>query len=196
MCDTRGSSYKRSKSFSEYYRSNLRDYPLEDNKFMIEQLAARYPFIDSSKIGIWGGSSGGFMAASAILKYPDFYKVSVSRAGQHDPRVFHTWWTDVFNTPLYKNEADSIFTNISIAKNLKGKLFIIHGEIDTNVHPSNSARLANELMKSGKYFDYLVVPGGSHAWSHNWQYVQKRIWLYFVENLLDNRIENINIMEY
>ncbi|NJO88995.1 MAG: prolyl oligopeptidase family serine peptidase, partial [Chloroflexia bacterium] len=87
MCDTRGSSYKRSKKFSEYYRINLRDYPLADNKYMLEQLISKNSFIDKDKIGIWGGSSGGFMAASAILKYPDFYKVCVSRAGQHDPAV-------------------------------------------------------------------------------------------------------------
>ncbi|UCG28376.1 MAG: DPP IV N-terminal domain-containing protein [Bacteroidales bacterium] len=194
MCETRGSSYKRSKAFSEYYRTNLRDYPVDDNKYMIEQLAKKYSFIDLSNVGIWGGSSGGFMAATAILKYPDFYKVSVSRAGQHDPRVFHAWWSDLFNTPISTNEADTIYTNLSLAPNLKGKLFLIHGEMDTNVHPSNSARLVNELMKAGKYFDYLVVPGGGHGWSQNWQYVQMRIWLYFIENLMNYTRENVDIL--
>ena len=64
-----------------------------------------------------------------------------------------------------------------------------------NVHPSNSARLANELMKTGKYFDYLVVPGGAHGWSHNWQYTQKRIWLYFIEHLMDYNIEDVDILK-
>jgi dipeptidyl-peptidase 4 len=196
MCDTRGSSYKRSKEFSEYYRTNLRDYPLADNKYMIEQLTDRHSFINPSKIGVWGGSSGGFMAASAILQYPDFYKVCVSRAGQHEPRIFHSWWSDIFNTPIDYNAADTLCSNISLAGNLKGSLFIIHGETDMNVHPSNSALLANELMKSGKYFDYLVVPGGGHGWSHNGLYVQKRIWLYFIENLMDYKIENVDIMDY
>lgn len=196
MCDTRGSSYKRSKAFSEYYRINLRDYPLADNKCMLEQLIERYPFVNPDKIGIWGGSSGGFMAASAILQYPDFYKVSVSRAGQHEPSIFHSWWSDIFNTPIGKTESDTLYSNISIAKNLKGKLFIIHGEADMNVHPANSARLANELMKQGKYFDYIVIPGGGHGWGQNGLYIQKRIWLYFIENLMDYKLKDINIMDY
>jgi dipeptidyl aminopeptidase/acylaminoacyl peptidase len=195
MCGTRGSSYKRSREFSEYYRTNLRDYPLADNRYMLEQLIKRHSFIDPGRIGIWGGSSGGFMAASAILQYPDFYKVSVARAGQHEPAIFHSWWSDFFNTPIGKTEADTLYSNISIAKNLEGRLFIIHGEADMNVHPSNSARLANELMKQGKYFDYLVVPGGGHGWSSNGLYVQKRIWLYFIEHLMDYKLEDIDIMQ-
>ncbi len=196
MCDTRGSSYGRSVEFSEYFRTNIRDYPIGDNKFMIEQLAYRHSFIDIDRVGIWGGSSGGFMTATAMLKYPEFYKVGVSRAGQHDPNIFHGWWTDVFNSEVNIGVNDTIYTNTSLVKNLKGKLLIIHGEIDTNVHPSNSARLVNELMKAGKYFDYLVVPGGDHGWSENRKYVQKRVWLYFVENLMDNKIDNIEIMNY
>ncbi len=195
MCDTRGSSYKRSKEFSEYYRTNLRDYPLADNKYMLEQLISKHSYIDKNKIGIWGGSSGGFMAASAILKYPDFYKVSVARAGQHEPAIFHSWWSDIFNTPINKAESDTLYSNVSLAKNLKGKLFIIHGESDMNVHPANSARLVDELMKQGKYFDYLVVPNGGHGWSQNRLYVQKRIWLYFMENLMDYEIRDMNILE-
>ncbi len=196
MCGTRGSSYKRSKTFSEYYRTNLRDYPLADNKFMLEQLIEKHSFIDKDKIGIWGGSSGGFMAVSSILQYPDFYKVCVARSGQHDPNIFHAWWTDIFNTPVNQSKADTIYSNVSMADNLEGRLFIIHGETDMNVHPSNSARLVNELMKSGKHFDYLVVPGGGHGWSDNGLYVQKRIWLYFIENLMNYKIEDINIMDY
>jgi dipeptidyl aminopeptidase/acylaminoacyl peptidase len=195
MCDTRGSSYKRSKEFSEYYRTNLRDYPLSDNKYMIEQLINKHSFIDKDKIGIWGGSSGGFMAASAILKHPDFYKVSVARAGQHEPAIFHSWWSDIFNTPIGKAESDTLYSNISLAKNLKGKLFIIHGESDMNVHPANSARLVDELMRQGKYFDYLVIPNCGHGWGQNGLYVQKRIWLYFIENLMDYKIHDMNIMK-
>ena len=193
MCGTRGSSYQRTVEFSEYFRMGLRDYPLVDNKYMIEQLAKKHSFININKVGIWGGSSGGFMAASAMLKYPEFYKVGVSRAGQHDPNVFHAWWTDVFNNKINSEIDYPIYTNNSLAHNLQGKLFIIHGEVDTNVHPSNSARLVNELMKAGKDFDYLVVPGGDHGWSHNREYVQKRIWLYFVENLMNVKNLKTNI---
>ncbi len=163
---------------------------------MIEQLARRHSFIDIDRVGIWGGSSRGFMAATAMLKYPEFYKVGISRVGQHESNIFHDWWTDIFNSDVNLGVNDTIYTNISLVENLKDKLFIIHGEIDTNVHPSNSARLVNELMKAGKYFDYLVVPGGDHGWSENREYVRKIIWPYFVDNLMDNRISNIEIMSY
>ncbi len=196
MCGTRGSSYKRSVKFSEYFRKNLRDYPLEDNKYMLEQLAERHSFVDINRVGIWGGSSGGFMAAAAILSYPDFYKVAVSRSGQHDPAVFHSWWSDIFNTPPGRDSADSLFSNISLAENLEGRLLLIHGETDMNVHPSNSARLANALMKAGKYFDYIVVPGSGHGWGPNREYIQKRIWLYFIEHLMGYKIEDMDIMRY
>ena len=175
MCDTRGSSYKRSLKFSEYFRTNLRDYPLADNKYMIEQLAQKHDFIDIDKVGIWGGSSGGFMAATAMLQYPDFYKVGVSRAGQHDPATFHAWWSEVFGSNPTTGKVDSLYSNLSIAHQLKGKLLLIHGESDMNVQPTHSLKLANELMKSGKHFDLLMVPGGGHGWSRNWQYVQQRI---------------------
>jgi len=193
MSETRGSSYRRSLEFSEYYRQNLRDYPLADNKTTIEQLAENYDFIDLDRVGIWGGSSGGYMAVSAILTYPEMYKVAVARAGQHDPQYFHGWWSDYFQGISKKKETLKSLSNIDLVNNLKGRLFVIHGEMDMIVHPSNSARLVDALMNAGKDFDYLVVPGGGHEWSKNWQYVQRRIWLYFVEHLMNWKSEDVDI---
>ncbi|MBN2016891.1 MAG: DPP IV N-terminal domain-containing protein [Candidatus Cloacimonetes bacterium] len=193
MCGTRGSSYDRSLEFSEYYRGNVRDYPLADNKYAIEQLAEKYPYIDIDRVGIWGGSSGGYMAVSAMLTYPDFYKVGVSRAGQHNPETFHGWWSDYFQGVDEQGNTIPAQSNLELVNNLKGKLFLIHNEMDKTVHPSQTALLVDELMKAGKDFDYLVVPGGDHGWSKNWQYVQRRIWLYFVEHLLDWHDPDVNI---
>ena len=193
MCGTRGSSYDRSLEFSENYRGNVRDYPLADNKYAIEQLAEKYPYIDIDRVGIWGGSSGGYMAVSSLLTYPDFYKVGVSRAGQHNPETFHGWWSDYFQGVDEHGNTIPAESNLELVKNLKGHLLLIHGEIDKTVHPSQTALLVDALMKEGKDFDYLVVPGGDHGWSKNWQYVQRRIWLYFVEHLLDWHDPDVNI---
>ena len=168
MCGTRGSSYDRSLEFSEFYRGNVRDYPLADNKYEIEQLAKKYPFIDIDRVGVWGGSSGGYMAVSAMLTYPDFYKVGVSRAGQHNPETFHCWWNDYFQGVDDHGNTTPAKSNLKLVENLRGHLFLIHGEMDKTVHPSQTALLVYALMKAGKNFDYLVVPGGDHGWSTNW----------------------------
>jgi len=92
----RGGSYLRSLKYSEYYRGNMRDYPLADNKAVIEQLADRYDFLDIDRVGIWSGSSGGYMPASVMLIHPDFYKVGVAGSGLHDPSIYWRWWSDQF----------------------------------------------------------------------------------------------------
>jgi dipeptidyl aminopeptidase/acylaminoacyl peptidase len=192
----RGGSYKRSLKYSNFHRGNLRDFPLADNKAAIERLAEIHSFIDMKRVGIWGGSSGGFMAVSAMLTYPDFYKVGVARSGQHDPCIYSGWWSDYFQgADCQSTKGENRWLtcvppgNLKLARKLKGHLLILHSEMDTNVHPAHSARLVDSLMAAGKRFDYFVVPGGGHGWSHNWPYIQRMIWTYFVHHLMgDGRV--------
>jgi dipeptidyl aminopeptidase/acylaminoacyl peptidase len=203
MTGNRGGSYKRSLAYSEYYRGNMRDYPLADNRGAIRDLAERYAFMDIDRVGIWGGSSGGFMAAAAMFTYPDFYKVGVARSGLHDPSLYHGWWNDQFQgmdaerveggeTRWVSRKTPS---NLKIAKNLKGHLLILHSEADRNCHPAHAARLVDALMAAGKRFDYFLVPGSGHGWGNRWPYEQRLIWDYFIRHLMGDHRSGVDLFE-
>ncbi len=206
----RGGSPIRSKYYHNYGYGDLRDYPLADNKYGIEQLAGRYSFIDNDKVGIYGHSGGGFMSTAALLTYPDFYKVAVSSAGNHDNNVYNIWWSEVHNgvkekkkTITKKNDDGTetkeevitfdapIKTNAALAKNLKGKLLLVHGDMDNNVHPANTIRLADALIKAGKRFDMMILPGRRHGFGPYQPYFDRMTWYYFAEHLLGDYRTNV-----
>ena len=165
----RGGHPNRSKWYHNYGYGNLRDYGLEDQKYAIQQLAARYPYIDIERVGIHGHSGGGFMSTAAILQYPDFFKVAVSCAGNHDNSIYNRWWSEQHHGVYEKvNDGDTTFvysieTNPQIVSRLKGHLLLVHGDIDNNVHPANSIRVVNALIRAGKRFDMLILPGQRHG---------------------------------
>ncbi|KQM77079.1 peptidase S9 [Pedobacter sp. Leaf216] len=173
----RGGNPSRSKWYHTYGYGNLRDYGLADKKTAIEQLAAKFPYIDESKVGITGHSGGGFMSTAAMLVYPDFFKAAVSNAGNHDNSIYNRWWSEkhhgVKETISLKGDTSfkySIDKNPDLAKNLKGHLLLMHGDVDNNVHPANSIRVANALMKAGKRFDFLIIPGQRHGFGDMTEY--------------------------
>jgi dipeptidyl aminopeptidase/acylaminoacyl peptidase len=166
----RGGHYARSKWYHNYGYGNLRDYGLADKKATVEQLADRFSFIDRNKAGIHGHSGGGFMSTAAILVYPDIFKVAVSNAGNHDNSVYNRWWSEKHHgvKENISEKSDTSFSymidkNQDLAKNLKGKLLLIHGEIDNNVHPANTLRVVNALIKANKRFDMLILPTQRHG---------------------------------
>ena len=152
----RGGHPNRSKWYHNYGYGNLRDYGLEDQKYAIQQLAGRYPFIDGERVGIHGHSGGGFMSTAAILKYPDFFKAAVSCAGNHDNSIYNRWWSETHHGVTEKVEqSDTTFvyhieTNPQLAANLKGHLMLVHGDIDNNVNPANTIRVVNALIRANK----------------------------------------------
>ena len=173
----RGGNPSRSKWYHTYGYGNLRDYGLADKKTAVEQLAAKYSYIDESKVGITGHSGGGFMSTAARLVYPDFFKAAVSNAGNHDNSIYNRWWSEkhhgVKETISLKGDTSfkySIDKNPDLAKNLKGHLLLMHGDVDNNVHPANSIRVANALMKAGKRFDFLIIPGQRHGFGDMTEY--------------------------
>ncbi len=148
----RGGNPHRSKWYHTFGYGNLRDYGLADKKAGIEQLAARYPWIDIDRVGIWGHSGGGFMTAAALMIYPDFFKVGWSESGNHENNIYNNTWSEKHNGIREVTGKDgkvtfeySIDKNSEIARNLKGHLMLITGDIDNNVHPSNTYRLADAL---------------------------------------------------
>ncbi len=207
----RGGSPIRSKYYHNYGYGDMRDYPLADNKYGIEQLAGRHDFIDMSKVGIYGHSGGGFMSTAALLTYPDFYKVAVSSAGNHDNNIYNLWWSEVHNgvkenrKTVTKMNDDStktkeevitfdapVETNAALAENLQGKLLLVHGNMDSNVHPANTLRLADALIKAGKRFDMMILPGRRHGFGPMQPYFNRMTWYYFAEHLLGDYRTNVD----
>ena len=186
----RGGHPSRSKWYHNYGYGNMRDYPLADHKAAVEQLAARYKYIDIDKVGIHGHSGGGFMSTAAICQYPDFYKAAVSCAGNHDNRIYNRWWSEthhgVKETISEKGDTTFVYkiaTNPEIVKQLKGHLMLVHGDIDNNVHPANTTRVVNALIRAGKRFDMLYLPGQRHAFGDMNEYFYWRLVDYFSEHL-------------
>lgn len=196
----RGGHPSRSKWYHNYGYGNMRDYPLADHKCAIEQLAARYPFIDITRVGIHGHSGGGFMSTAAMFQYPDFFKVAVSCAGNHDNRIYNRWWSETHHgvKEVVSEKGDTTFmykiaTNPEIANRLKGHLLLVHGDIDNNVHPANTIRVVNALIRCGKRFDMLILPGQRHGFGDMNEYFYWRMVDYFSEYLLGEKETSVDI---
>ena len=187
----RGGHPDRSRWYHTYGYGNLRDYALEDKKVALERLAARHDFIDLSRVGIYGHSGGGFMTTAALLQYPDFFKVGVASSGNHENDVYNRWWSEthhgveeVVSDSGTVSFAYDIDKNSELAANLKGRLLLTTGTIDNNVHPANTYRMAQALIKAGKRFDLFVFPGQQHGYGDMRDYW---FWLraeYFARHLL------------
>jgi dipeptidyl-peptidase-4 len=177
----------RSKSFHDIYYGNMGDNGLPDQITGMKQLAEQYEWIDIERVGIYGHSGGGFASTDAILRYPDFFDVAVSGAGNHDNRNYEDDWGEKWQglletypdgTTSYDNQANQL-----LAKNLKGKLLLAHGTMDDNVPMYNTLLVVNELIAANKDFDLILFPNRGHGFG-NEPYMMRRRWDYFVEHLL------------
>lgn len=177
----------RSKAFHDNYYGNFGDNGLPDHITAIKQLASRYPFIDVDRVGIFGHSGGGFASTDAILRYPEFFKVAVSGAGNHDNRSYNIGWAEKYQGLMVRDtvkKTDNFETsaNKTMAKNLRGHLLLMHGDMDDNVHPANTIQVVDELIKANKTFDLIIAPNRAHGL--NEPYFIRRRWDYFVQYLL------------
>lgn len=208
----RGGTPLRNRYYHTYGYGDLRDYPLADNRYGIEQLVGRHEFLDGENVGIYGHSGGGFMSTAALLTHPDFYDVAVSSAGNHDNNVYNRWWSETHNgvketvkkvTEMGEDSVEvereeitfdgPIETNTSLAANLQGKLLLVHGSRDNNVHPANTLRLVEELINEGKRFDLMMLPSQRHGFrGESRAYFERMMWYYFAEHLLGDRRTNID----
>lgn len=198
----RGGHPNRSKWYHNYGYGNLRDYGLADKKYVAEQLADKHNFIDISKVGIFGHSGGGFMSTAAMLVYPDFFKVAVSSAGNHDNSMYNSWWSETHHGVEEVKDANGVITykydidkNQTLAANLKGKLMLVTGDVDNNVHPGATIRMANALIKANKRFDFMIMPGQRHGFGSMTEYF---FWLkadYFSKHFLGVEATNVDMLE-
>lgn len=196
----RGGHPGRSKWYHNWGYGNMRDYPLTDHKYAIEQLANRHSYIDINKVGIHGHSGGGFMSTAAICQYPDFFKAAVSCAGNHDNTIYNRWWSETHHgvKEQVDEKGDTTFvykiaTNPQIAGRLKGHLLLIHGDIDNNVHPGNTMRVVDALIRAGKRFDMLLLPQQRHGFGDMNEYFYWRLVDYFSEHLRGKSEKSVDI---
>jgi dipeptidyl aminopeptidase/acylaminoacyl peptidase len=177
----------RSKSFHDAYFGKMGDNTLPDQVAGMQELARRFPWIDINRAGIYGHSGGGFAAAGAMFRYPDFFKVGVSQAGNHDNRVYEDDWGERYQGLLARlpNGSDNYAAeaNQAFAQNLKGKLLLAHGMLDDNVPPNSTLLVVDALIKANKDFDLILFPNRTHGFG-NEPYMVRRRWDYFVKHLL------------
>jgi predicted peptidase len=173
----------RSKSFHDMNYGNMAENTLPDQVTGIQQLAQKYPYMDISKVGIWGHSGGGFATAAAMFRFPDFFKVGISESGNHDNRNYEDDWGERYDG-LAANSNYDAQANENYAKNLKGKLMLAHGLMDDNVPPQNTLLVVEALEKANKDYDLVIFPNSAHGYGGNSPYMMRRRWDYFVKNLL------------
>lgn len=177
----------RSKAFHEAYYADLGDNTIPDQVAGMKELAARYPWIDVDRAGMYGHSGGGNATAAALFHYPDFFKVGISESGNHDNRDYEDDWAEKWAGLLVKNaDGSSNYdsqANQATAKDLKGHLLLAHGTMDDNVPPNNTLLVVDALIKANKDFDLLIIPNAHHGYGAASQYMTRRRWDYFVRYL-------------
>ncbi len=179
----------RSKSFHDFYShaETMGDNTIPDQVAGIKDLAQQYPFIDLTRVGVWGHSGGGNATTTAMFQFPDFFKVGIAESGNHDNRDYEDDWDEKWGGLEKNNDTPQDNYNAqaaqNYAKNLKGKLLLAHGTMDDNVPPNNTLLVVDALIKANKDFDLLLIPNAHHGYGAASQYMMRRRWDYFVRNL-------------
>jgi dipeptidyl-peptidase 4 len=177
----------RSKSFLDFYYGDMGDNTIPDQIAGMRELAQRHAFIDIERAGIWGHSGGGFATASAMFRHPDFFKVGVSQAGNHDNRNYVDAWSERFQGLLRRTADGDNYerqANQLVAHNLTGRLLLAHGAMDDNVSPYNTYLVVDALIRANKDFDLIVFPHARHGFGADNNYMTRRRWDYFVRHLM------------
>jgi dipeptidyl aminopeptidase/acylaminoacyl peptidase len=179
----------RSKSFQDaYYGAMGRDNTIPDQIAGMKELAAKYPWIDLDRAGIWGHSGGGFATTTAMFRFPDVFKAGIAESGNHDQRLNEDDWGERYQGLVTKNpdgtDSYAAEANQNFAKNLKGHLLLAHGTMDTNVPPYQTMLIADALVKANKDFDLLMLPNQNHGFGSASAYMMRRRWDYFVKHLV------------
>jgi dipeptidyl aminopeptidase/acylaminoacyl peptidase len=173
----------RSKSFHDMSYGNMAENTLPDQITGIKQLADKYGYLDTTRVGIWGHSGGGFATGTAMFRYPDFFKVGIAESGNHDNRNYEDDWGERYDG-LVANSNYEAQANELYAKNLKGKLLLAHGLMDNNVPPENTLLVVEALERANKDYDLIIFPNSQHGYGPFSAYMMRRRWDYFVKNLL------------
>lgn len=178
---------RRSKAFQDFYYRDMGKQAIPDQVTGIKDLATRNPWLDTDRVGIWGHSGGGNATAAAMFRYPDFFKVGIAESGNHDNRNYEDDYYEKYLGLLKTDGKTSNYdlqANEDLAKNLKGKLLLAHGLLDDNVPVSSTFLVVDALEKANKDFDLILFPRAHHGYGDESDYMMRRRWDYFVENLM------------
>jgi dipeptidyl aminopeptidase/acylaminoacyl peptidase len=171
----------RSKAFHDVAWQNLGDAGFPDRILWHKAVAAKYPSYDLTRVGIYGTSAGGQNAAGGVLFHPEFYHVAYANSGCHDNRMDKIWWNEQWmGWPIGPHYGAS--SNVDNAYRLKGKLMLLVPEMDTNVDPASTMQVVNALIRAGKTFELVVVPGANHGAGGPFTTRKRNDW--FVKSLL------------
>ncbi|WP_275107053.1 S9 family peptidase [Nocardia arthritidis] len=174
----------RGKEFHDASYEHLDDAGgMADHVAALTELGRHHPWLDLDRVGVTGASGGGFAAVRAMLEYPEVFKVGVAASGCHDIRQYLSIWGEIYHGPWDPDRYAGV-ANSGLAANLRGRLLLIHGELDDNVSPYQTLSLVDALIAANKDFDLLLVPGAGHVIVHRAAYVQRRKWDFFVRHLL------------
>ncbi|MEJ8643714.1 DPP IV N-terminal domain-containing protein [Streptomyces sp. MS1.HAVA.3] len=177
----------RDKAFHDASYGNLADAGcLADHVAALRQLAVTRPWMDLDRVGAFGHSGGGFAAARAMLDHPEVYKAAVALSGSHDARCFNPGFVETYDG-ADNPEAWARTSNVDLADRLEGRLLLVHGDMDDQVHPEHTLRLADRLIAADKDFELLIVPGAEHTFIDCLAYVRGRCWDFLVRELMGVR---------
>ena len=172
----------RSKAFHDVCFKNLGDAGFPDRILWLKAAAEKFPSLDLTRVGLYGGSAGGQNALGGLLFHPEFYKAAAADCGCHDNRMDKIWWNEAWmGWPVGPEYAAS--SNVTNAHRLKGKLLLTVGELDRNVDPASTMQVVNALIRAGKDFELVVFPGAGHG-AGGGRYGQRRLRDFFVRHLL------------
>lgn len=181
IIDGRGTPL-RGKAYHDYCYNNMGDCAgLADHAAVLEQLCRDYPFIDRDRIGVWGHSGGGFATLHCLVDHPEIYKVGVSTGGNHAQEIYSAEWSERYMGRFDRDLWEAQNAEYNVDK-LEGKLLLIHGELDDNVHPASTLRVVDALIKADKDFDMLIMPNMHHTLRES-DYYRRRVLEYFAKNL-------------
>lgn len=159
--DAMGTAW-RGKEFEEVCYKNLKDAGFPDRELWIKAACEKYPYMDSTRVGIFGASAGGQESTTAVLLHGDFYKAAYSSCGCHDNRMDKIWWNELWMSyPIDSSYVEC--SNVYNAHKLNRPLMLVVGEMDDNVDPSSTYQVVNALIKANKNFDLVVLPGVHHT---------------------------------
>jgi dipeptidyl aminopeptidase/acylaminoacyl peptidase len=172
----------RSRALHHALYGNLQDHAIEDHLAVVDQLAATRPWMDVSRLGAQGHSAGAAATVRALLTRPERYRVGVAGSAVNDLRRYIAYWGE-----KYQGLADETDygpqSNLDLADRLEGALLLIHGELDDNVHPSNTLAMYDAFVRANKDVDLVILGGEAHpCWRH--PFYVRRTWDHLVRHLL------------
>ena len=162
--DNRGTTAPRGNAWRKSIYRQVGILAAKDQAAAVRQVLKDRPFLDANRVGVWGWSGGGSMTLNAMFKFPDLYHTGISIAPVPNQRLYDTIYQERYmglpkdNVEGYKNGSP-----ITYVKQLKGKLLLVHGTVDDNVHYQGMAKLIHELVAHNKKFEMIAYPNRTHS---------------------------------